>query len=245
MARMYSQRGKWSQAEPFFESALMQYSKDKIHNEQYWLNTQLNLGSVYGHTKRTDLAIRTFVSVQNYIEKSGKQYLYPFLYANALNDIAVNWINTDKDNYAALLVQKSMQIGEELEDNQILCNGLRIEADRNWGKKKYKDALELYLNVLNLSSDVLGNIREACLSSMNAAICFSYLGEQYHAIKLIGDAEYYANYLGDVQLIDGVKHNEGFILRRWQGESPTGIYQQKLIDDAKRHANEIDPKEFD
>jgi len=248
LAKLYSQRGKWTRAKLFYTKAMEKYEKDLEHNEWRWLVTKSNLGYILDNANQKDQALKIFSEVKEYLEDVGKQRLYPSLYANTLIDIAGKWINTFKDIEAGEMVSKAMDIAEEIEGmegKRILCYSLRLAADRYLGKKEYKAALDIYLRVLQLSSDVLGDIREACFSSMHAGICLAKIGAQYRAIQMLLHAETYAKHLGDEHLINAVKHNQGFIAGQFVGMSPALNFHAELVKAAKKQIDDIDAKVLD
>lgn len=130
-----------------------------------------------------------------------------------------------------------MKIAEQIEDKRIMCYGLRLAADRYFEKKQYKDALDPYLTVAQWSTDVFGDTRQACLSSMNAALCFLHVGAQYDSLEMISHAEVYAKRLGDAELLHTVEHNHGYILSRFMGTSPVLNLHSELIEAAKKQMN--------
>ncbi len=146
------------------------------------------------------------------------------------------------------MVSKAMNMAQEMggmAGREILCYGLRVAADRYLGKKEYKEALDIYLRVLQLSSDIFGDIREACLSSMHAGICLANIGAQYEAIQMLMHAETYAKHLGDEQLINAVKHNQGFVAGQFVGMSPTLDFHAELVESAKKQVDNSGAKDID
>lgn len=248
LAKLYSQQGKWDRAKLFYTKAMEKYEKDLEHNERRWLVTKSNLGYILDNLNQKEQALSAFSKIKEYIENGGKQRLYPSLYANTLIDIAGKWINTLKDIEAGEMVNKAVDIAQEIEGmegKKILCYGLQLAADRYLGKKEYKEALDIYLRVLQLSSDVFGDIHEACLSSMHAGICLANMGAQYGAIQMLLHAETYAKHLGDEQLIDAVKHNHGFVAGQFVGMSPTLNFHAELVEAAKKQVDNSGAKDID
>lgn len=243
LARLYSQRGKWSRTKLFYTKAMGKYEKDLEHNEWRWLVTKSNLGYILDNLNQKDRALKVLSEIKEYIEDGAKQRLYPSLYANTLIDIAGKWINTLKDIEAGEMVNKAMGIAQGMdgtEGKKILCYGLRLAADRYLGKKEYKEALDIYLRVVQLSSDIFGDIREACLSSMHAGICLANMGARYEAIQMLMHAEAYAKHLGDEQLINAVKHNQGFVDGQFVGMSPALNFHAELVEAAKKQIDDSD-----
>ena len=248
LAKLYSQRGKWARAKLFYTKAMEKYERDLEHNELRWLITKSNLGYILDNLNEKDEALKVFSEVKGYIEKNEKQKLYLSLYANTLIDIAGKWINTSKDILAGEMVNKAMDIAQwigGMEGKRILCYGLRLAADRYLGKKNYEKALDIYLRVLQLSTDVFGDIREACLSSMHAGICLTKMGRQYEAIQMLLHAETYAKHLGDEELINAVKHNHGFITGQFVGMSPALNFHKELVEAAKKQVDDLDKRNLD
>ena len=248
LAKLYSQRGKWARAKPFYTKAMKKYEKDLKHNEWRWLVTKSNSGYILDSLNQKDQALKIFSEIKEYIEDGGKQRLYPSLYANTLIDIAGKWINTPRDIEAGEMVNKAMDIAQEIEGiegKKILSYGLRLAADRYLGKKEYKEALDIYLKVLQLSSDIFGDIPEACLSSMHAGICLANIGAQYGAIQMLLLAEMYAKHLGDEHLINVVEHNKGFVFGQFAGISPTLNFHVELVRAAKEQVDDSDARDLD
>ncbi|MGB2696467.1 MAG: tetratricopeptide repeat protein, partial [Candidatus Zixiibacteriota bacterium] len=244
MARLYAQRGKWAQARFFYTTAIDKYEKYMKHTEMRWLVTKSNLGYILEHLDR-DQGLEIYTEIQKYIEAEEKQKLYPSVYANILISIAGKWINTVKDIEAGEMVNEAMKIGAKREDKEIMCYGLRVAADRYLGKKEYKEALDIYLRVLQLSSDIFGDIREACKASMAAGICLTNMGAQYRASQMLLHAEMFAKHLGDERLINAVKHNQGFVAGRFRGMSPTLNLHAELAEAAKKQVDDSDAKYLD
>lgn len=243
LAKLYSQRGRWDRAKLFYSKAMKKYENDIEHNELYWLSTKSNLGYILDNLDQEKQALITFIEIKEYLENKEKYKLYPHIYANTLIDIAGKWINTSKDNDSGEMVNTAMKIAEEIEDKGIMCYGLRLTADRYFKKKQYKEALDLYLTVSQWSTDVFGDTRQACLSSMNAALCFANLGAQYESLRMISHAEVYAKRLGDTELLNAVEHNHGYILGRFMGTSPVLNLHAELIEAARKqidHSENID-----
>lgn len=234
LARLYSQRGRWDRAKLLYSKAMKKYKNDIEHNELYWLSTKSNLGYILDNLDQEKQALITFIDIKEYLENKEKYKLYPHIYANTLIDIAGKWINTYKDNDAGEMVNTAMKIAEEIEDKGIMCYGLRLTADRYFKKKKYKEAVDLFLTVSQWSTDVFGDTRQACLSSMKAALCFAKLGAQYEALRMISHAEVYAKRLGDTELLNAVEHNHGYILGRFMGTSPVLNLHAELIEAARK-----------
>jgi tetratricopeptide (TPR) repeat protein len=245
MGRLHSQRGLWQQAETFYSKAMQKYEKDVYSNESRWLVTKSNLGYVLDYLNKAEDALKIALEIREYIEQTHKQDLYPDIYANNLINIAGKLINSNRDYEAGLLVSQAMKIAEEINDNQLSCYGLRIVADRYLGKKDFKKALEIYLQVYKLASDVFGDIRESCLASMHAAICLAHLGNQYSAYDMIRHAREHANYLNDKELIDHVEHNRGFISSFFMGKSNTLHFHEEMINKAKMQMGKKLEKEID
>lgn len=245
LAMLYSQRGLWFKAKELYSKAMAEYETDIKSNEHRWLLSKSNMGYILDQLDEKDEALKLANEIRDYIENSQKQDLYPSYYAKNLIDIARQLKNTDRDNEAGLLIDKAMKIAEEIGDKQEMCYGFRIAADRYLAKKDYKNALKLYLRVYKLNSDVFGDIRESCLSSINAAFCFAHLGNQYTAYQMIAQAVKYANYLGDQKLIEQVKHNAGFIYGFFIGKSPVLKLHEELIAKARKGIGKKNEKEID
>ena len=247
LANLYSQRGKWTRAKVFYTKAIEKYEKDLDHNELRWLMTKSNLGYVLDNLNEKNNALNVFREVKEYIEKNEKQKLYPSLYANTLLTIA-RCDNRSENILDDEMVDKAMDIAQwigGMERKKILYHRLRLAADRYLSKKNYKKALDFYLRVIQLSGDVFGDIRETCLSSMNAGICLAKMGNQYGAIQMLLLAKTYAKYLGDEKLINAVKYNYSFITTQFVGMSPSLNFHKELWEAAKNQADDLDKKKLD
>ncbi|GAH70732.1 unnamed protein product, partial [marine sediment metagenome] len=228
-----------------YNMATKKYEKDFDNNEMHWLVAKSNVGYIIDCQDKEDEALKIFHEIRKYIEEHDQQDLYPHLYANTLIEIAAKYVNTDKDNEAAQLVGKANRIAEEIGDKTILCFGLRIAADRYFQRKEYKNALDVYLSIYRIWSDVIGDSRESCMCSMAAAVCFAHLGNQYNALHMMAVAESFANYLGDKNLIEQTQHNSGFISTLFIGESPALYFHNSLITKAKVQIGEENEREID
>jgi len=245
LARLYSQRGHWQKAELLYNMATKKYEKDIENNEMQWLLAKSNVGYVKDYLDRKDEALKISQDIRNYLEINNLLDSYPQLYANTLLNIAIKYVNTDKDNEAAELVEKANRIAQEINDKTILCFGLRIAADRYYHRKEYNNALEVYLSIYKIWSDDIGDSRESCICSMSAALCFAQLGDQYNALHMVAVAESFANYLGDKNLIEQVHHNSGYIFTLFIGESPALYFHESLITKAKVQIGKENEREID
>lgn len=245
LGKLYSQHGKWSQAEVFYSKAIEKYRRNSDYTESRWLVTMSNLGYIKEHLNEMDKALDIYKRILQYIENKQNQKLYEILYAKVLINIAGRWINTDKDSEGGRMIHKAIQIAQKTGDKEILCYGLRVTADRDLAQKNYKQALAGYMTVIQLSCDILGNIREACLAQMHAAICLANLDDRDSALRMIRGAEMYADHLKDNQLINTVRKNVSFILNRFIGQSPTQKLHEELIEAAKKQVDVLVSKQID
>ncbi|MFX0201877.1 MAG: tetratricopeptide repeat protein [Candidatus Hodarchaeota archaeon] len=179
LGRLFSHRGKWEQAKLLLTKAMEKYKENIEHNEERWLATKSYLGYTLDNLEQFEQALKIFTEVKKHIEDSEEQKLYPTIYANILINIAGKWINTNKDNEAVNLLNKVMELVkgiDEIANIKILCQDLSVVANRHFGRKEWKEALEIYSIIIRWSID-LGDLREACISSMPAALCLAYLSK--------------------------------------------------------------------
>ncbi len=255
IARLYLQRGNWARAEVFLEEAIKKYRENLAHNEWSWLVTKSNLSYVLNNRCQKDHALKVSMEVREYIEKARKQKLYPSLYAKTLIYIANKWINSPNDKKADEILKKAMKIAEEIEDKEIFCYGLRLAADRKLAKRRYEEALDGYLTVLQWASDFLGDPLVACLSSMGAALCYIRLGQQHKASRMLANAENFASFLGNENLIKEVERIYKIFIKTFQGkifqdnseETPMPYKKpyKDLYEEAKKQVDENVRKEFE
>lgn len=245
LAKLYSQRGKWMRAGQFYESALTEYANQGEHSEGDWIVTKSNIGYIFACQNKESDSLEISLALKKYIEENGKELFYSSLYSKILLDIVGVWMNTSKDNEAGVLFSKAMNIAEAAEDLQTACYGLRLAAQRYFEKEEYKQALDSFLMVQKMALDQFGDLREACISSMGAAMCLTKMGDYYGAMQLAKFAQMYAKHLGDEETIGLVENNLYWILQYFQGKSPTLSLHTQLFEAAQRDSGALEMKQLD
>ena len=245
IARLYSQRGKWIQAELFYKRAIEKYSKQLGHSEGKLLETKSNLSYILDNLNKEDNSLKLALEVKDYIEENRKQMLYSSIYSNNLLNIVCKWMNTDKDSEAGTLLNKAMSLAQAANDQRTMAYGLRLVAQRFLEREDYKQALDNFLVVLEIASNQFGDLREACLSSMLAGICLAKLGHFYPALQMMERAETYAKHMCDKEAIKIVQQNSFAISQSFQGFSPLYQYHTDFIESARKQADTLANKEID
>lgn len=233
LAKLYSQQGKWSQAKLFYKKSMEKYQKNKDHCELHWLLTKSNYGYILSNLGNKDEALNLYKQIKTEIEYAKKERDYAPLYANTLLDVAGVWMNTDKDYEAGQLFQRAISLAKELDDKDTMLYGMRLTADRHMMKEEYQDALDYYLSIIETRTDVSADLQEACISSINAGICFLHLGQEASARSILSDAEKFAIHLGDKELIEAVEQAESAVNKKFRGETASFNLTEKSLENLK------------
>ena len=243
-ARLFSLCGNFERAKLFYDGAVKKYEKNQENSEYRWLEAKSNCGYIQGNLGNEKQAAAVYDEVIEYLDKTGKNKIYPIDYANALLNKANLLLKSSEDAKAGILYLQAMQIAKEIDDKRLWLYGTRIAATRAYCKKDFNNALQLYNQVLQNAITIYGDLREAYEASMGAGMSFAMLGNKYKAIEMISCAENYAMILSDQGLINAAHNNNQFVHSRFQGKAGAP-FDQQLRDNARAKLNVNDKSRMD
>ncbi len=211
MATLCERRGNFVRARELNSKAIEKYQRDLNRNDFRWLPAKSNMGYILGMLGEHELALNAFNEIKTYIEERDKIELYSSLYPSTLIEIANTLINIHKRRYDSSidmqvrqLLNKAMELAVKFNDKGTLSYVSRIAARRYSLKGDYKHALDLNLKVFKMTLNA-GDIRQACISGLQAAINYIQLGLACDATGLLSQVELLAKLLDDDALLNRIE----------------------------------------